>query len=245
MTDRAALAALTAEIVECRRCPRLVAWREQVAREKVRALPRRDVLGPAGAGVRRSGRADPAARPGAGGAWREPDRAGSSPVTRRATSCGPRSTAQGWPIAPASHRADDGLTPDRRLHRGRRPLRPARQQADDRRNATRARRSWSASSALLSEVRVIVALGAFGWDAAPAGVGRARARPGAEAAVRARRGGDDRALSLARHLPPEPAEHLHGPPDARRCSTRSSGGQGRSRGFRRWDRRRRPAPRSS
>lgn len=35
MTDRAALAALTAEIVECRRCPRLVAWRELVAREKV------------------------------------------------------------------------------------------------------------------------------------------------------------------------------------------------------------------
>jgi uracil-DNA glycosylase family 4 len=31
----AALAALTAEIVECRRCPRLVAWRELVAREKV------------------------------------------------------------------------------------------------------------------------------------------------------------------------------------------------------------------
>ena len=35
MTDRAALAALTAEIVECQRCPRLVEWREQVAREKV------------------------------------------------------------------------------------------------------------------------------------------------------------------------------------------------------------------
>jgi len=34
-TDRAALAALTAELVECRRCPRLVEWREQVAREKV------------------------------------------------------------------------------------------------------------------------------------------------------------------------------------------------------------------
>jgi len=32
---RAALAALEAEIVACRRCPRLVAWREQVAREKV------------------------------------------------------------------------------------------------------------------------------------------------------------------------------------------------------------------
>jgi uracil-DNA glycosylase family 4 len=36
MADRAALAALTAEIVECRRCPRLVEWRERVAREKVR-----------------------------------------------------------------------------------------------------------------------------------------------------------------------------------------------------------------
>jgi uracil-DNA glycosylase family 4 len=31
----AALADLTAEIVGCRQCPRLVAWREQVAREKV------------------------------------------------------------------------------------------------------------------------------------------------------------------------------------------------------------------
>ena len=32
---RAALAELTAEIVRCRRCPRLVEWRERVAREKV------------------------------------------------------------------------------------------------------------------------------------------------------------------------------------------------------------------
>jgi uracil-DNA glycosylase family 4 len=35
MDRAAALAELTAEIVACRRCPRLVAWREQVAREKV------------------------------------------------------------------------------------------------------------------------------------------------------------------------------------------------------------------
>src|SRR5689334_23973877 len=34
--DRVAgLAELTAEIVACRRCPRLVAWREQVAHDKV------------------------------------------------------------------------------------------------------------------------------------------------------------------------------------------------------------------
>jgi uracil-DNA glycosylase family 4 len=35
MTDLAALDALTAEVVACRRCPRLVEWRERVAREKV------------------------------------------------------------------------------------------------------------------------------------------------------------------------------------------------------------------
>lgn len=35
MTDVVALAALAEEIVACRRCPRLVAWRELVAREKV------------------------------------------------------------------------------------------------------------------------------------------------------------------------------------------------------------------
>jgi uracil-DNA glycosylase family 4 len=33
--DPDALEAITAEIVECRRCPRLVQWREQVAKEKV------------------------------------------------------------------------------------------------------------------------------------------------------------------------------------------------------------------
>ena len=35
MSRAAELAAINAEIVVCRRCPRLVAWREQVAREKV------------------------------------------------------------------------------------------------------------------------------------------------------------------------------------------------------------------
>jgi uracil-DNA glycosylase family 4 len=34
VTRRQELAALTAEVVECRRCPRLVAWREEVARTK-------------------------------------------------------------------------------------------------------------------------------------------------------------------------------------------------------------------
>ena len=34
MTTAASLAGLEAQVVECRRCPRLVAWREQVARER-------------------------------------------------------------------------------------------------------------------------------------------------------------------------------------------------------------------
>jgi uracil-DNA glycosylase family 4 len=34
VTAASALAALEAEVVECRRCPRLVAWREEVARER-------------------------------------------------------------------------------------------------------------------------------------------------------------------------------------------------------------------
>ena len=35
MDRAAALAALDAEVAACRRCPRLVEWRERVAREKV------------------------------------------------------------------------------------------------------------------------------------------------------------------------------------------------------------------
>ncbi|MFA5883572.1 MAG: uracil-DNA glycosylase [Acidimicrobiia bacterium] len=42
---RAALAAITAEIVECRACPRLVAWREEVARDKRAAFRAEDYWG--------------------------------------------------------------------------------------------------------------------------------------------------------------------------------------------------------
>jgi uracil-DNA glycosylase family 4 len=42
---RAALAELTAEIVACRRCPRLVEWRERVAREKRAAYAGEDYWG--------------------------------------------------------------------------------------------------------------------------------------------------------------------------------------------------------
>jgi uracil-DNA glycosylase len=52
-----ALEALEREIVECRRCPRLVAWREQVAREKRAAFRDWDYWGRPIAGF-----GDPAAR---------------------------------------------------------------------------------------------------------------------------------------------------------------------------------------
>lgn len=43
--DRAGLAALTAEIVDCRRCSRLVAWREEVARVKRAAFADQEYWG--------------------------------------------------------------------------------------------------------------------------------------------------------------------------------------------------------
>ena len=56
--DRAtALAAITAEVVDCRRCPRLVAWREEVA-----ANPRSSYRGEVYWGRPIPGFGDPAAR---------------------------------------------------------------------------------------------------------------------------------------------------------------------------------------
>jgi uracil-DNA glycosylase family 4 len=43
--DRAGLAALTAEIVDCRRCPRLVSWREEVATVKRAAFADQEYWG--------------------------------------------------------------------------------------------------------------------------------------------------------------------------------------------------------
>ena len=63
-------------IVACRACPRLVDWREQVALDKRAALPRRGVLGPAGARLRRPRRQGAGRGPGAGRPRWQPHRAG-------------------------------------------------------------------------------------------------------------------------------------------------------------------------
>ena len=164
MTDRAALAALTAEIVACRRCPRLVEWRERVAREKV-ARFRDEIywgrpvpgfgdpdarillvgLAPAAHGGNRTGRAF------TGDA--------SGDFLFRALH------AEGLADRPVSRRADDGLTLfDTYIAAAVRCAPPANK-------PTPAERDNCApflvrELGLLTEVRVLVALGQFGWDAA-------------------------------------------------------------------------------
>jgi uracil-DNA glycosylase family 4 len=182
------LAALTAEIVECRRCPRLVRWREQVAREKVaryrdepywgRPVPgfgdpdaRILLVGlaPAAHGGNRTGRVFTGDASG-DFLWAALHRAGLAD-------------------RPASRRADDGLTLSGvYIAAAVRCAPPANKPTPEERD--RCAPFLARELALLARVRVMVALGAFGWDAAIRAAGNAaapRPRPrfghGAEAAV--------------------------------------------------------------
>lgn len=160
----AGLAALEAEIVACRRCPRLVAWREQVAAEKRAAFADEEYWGRPVPGF-----GDPAARvlllglaPAAHGANR----------TGRVFT-GDRSGD--WLFA-ALHRTgfanqaesvslDDGLElRDCYVTASVRCAPPANKPLPEERDncLPYAERELE----LLGRVRVVVALGAFGWDAA-------------------------------------------------------------------------------
>lgn len=163
MTDRAALAALTAEIVECRRCPRLVEWRERIARDKVarfrddeywgRPLPgfgdpdaRILILGlaPAAHGGNRTGRVFTGDASG-DFLWAALHRAGLAD-------------------RPSSRRADDGLTlTDTYIAAAVRCAPPLNKPTIDERDACAP--FLVRELALLDGVRVILALGQFGWDA--------------------------------------------------------------------------------
>ncbi len=164
MTDREALAALTAEIVACRRCPRLVEWRERVAREKV-ARFRDEVYW----GRPVPGFGDPGARillvglaPAAHGGNRT-GRVFTGDASGDFLFRGLH--AQGLADRPVSRRADDGLTlTDVYIAAAVRCAPPANK-------PTPAERDTCAQFlvrevALLTDVRVVVALGQFGWDAA-------------------------------------------------------------------------------
>lgn len=159
-----ALAALTEEIVACRACPRLVAWREQVAREKVARFrdetywgrpvpgfgdPRARILlvglAPAAHGGNRTGRVFTG------------DASGDFLFAALYRA--------GLASSPVSRRADDGLT----LHGAYvaaavRCAPPANKPTPEERD--RCAPFLARELALLAEVRVVVALGSFGWDAA-------------------------------------------------------------------------------
>ena len=189
MTDRAALAELSAEIVNCFRCPRLVAWRELVAREKVarfrdepywgRPLPgfgdpdaRVLIVGlaPAAHGGNRTGRVFTGDASG-DFLWRALH-------------------AVGMADRPSSRRADDGLTlTDAYIAAAVRCAPPLnRPTIEERDNCAP---FLVREIAILDRVRVIVPLGQFGWDAVFRSLAKlghsARPRPkfghGAEARV--------------------------------------------------------------
>jgi uracil-DNA glycosylase family 4 len=163
-TDRAALAALSGEIVACRRCPRLAEWRERVAVEKVarfrdetywgRPLPgfgdpdaRILLLGlaPAAHGGNRTGRVFTG------------DASGDFLWARLFEA--------GLADRPSSRRADDGLTlTDTYIAAAVRCAPPANEPTTAERDACAP--FLVRELALLESVRVVVALGQFGWNAA-------------------------------------------------------------------------------
>lgn len=166
---RPGLVELDARVSVCRACPRLVAWREQVAREKRRAFadepywgrpvpgwgdsrPRILVVGlaPAAHGGNRTGRVFTGDR---SGDW-------LFEALFRA----------GLATLPTSLRADDG----QRL-RGVRMVAPVHCAPPDNKPTPAERDTcapWFGNELrlLLGELRVVVALGAFGWSAALAGL---------------------------------------------------------------------------
>jgi len=188
-TRRAALAELTTEIVACRRCPRLVAWRELVAREKVarfrdepywgRPLPgfgdpdaRILIIGlaPAAHGGNRTGRVFTG------------DASGDFLWAALHT--------VGIANRPSSRRADDGLTlSGAYIAAAVRCAPPANKPTIEERDNCAP--YLARELAILDEASVLVPLGGFGWDAALralAAIGHAsRPRPpfghGAEAQV--------------------------------------------------------------
>jgi uracil-DNA glycosylase family 4 len=158
-----ALDALRDEIVACRACPRLVAWREQVAREKVLRYRNEPYWG----------------RPAPG--FGDPDArlliVGLAPAAHGANRTGRVFTGDasgdflwaalhrlGLADRPSSRRADDGLTlTDVRIAAAVRCAPPANR-------PTIAERDTCApflarELAILDRVTVIVALGSFGWNA--------------------------------------------------------------------------------
>jgi uracil-DNA glycosylase len=162
--DRAGLVALTEEIVACRRCSRLVEWRERIAREKVKRFRDEPYWG----------------RPVPG--FGDPDApillVGLAPAAHGGNRTGRVFTGDasgdflwaalhrcGLADRAASRRADDGLTlTDTYIAAAVRCAPPLNKPTNDERDACAP--FLMREIALLSNLRVVVALGQFGWDAA-------------------------------------------------------------------------------
>jgi uracil-DNA glycosylase family 4 len=157
-----ALAALEREVTDCRRCPRLVAWREQVAREKRAAFRDWDYWGRPVPGF-----GDPAARvlllglaPAAHGGNRTGrvftgDRSGDFLFAAL--------HATGFANQPTAVSADDGLElRDCFITAAVKCAPPANKPLPAERDACR---PWlDGELELLRDARVIVCLGKFAWD---------------------------------------------------------------------------------
>ncbi len=159
-----ALQALSSEIVRCRRCERLVAWREQVARE-----PRASFAGQRYAAHPLPGFGDPAARVALLGL--APAAHGGNRTGRIFT--GDRSGdflfaslhRTGFANQPTSTGLDDGLElHDAWVTAAVRCAPPANKPTTQERDNCL---PWSVRELqLLANIRVVVCLGAFAWDAA-------------------------------------------------------------------------------
>jgi len=178
LSDATALAALEAEVTACRACPRLVEWRERVAREKRASFRHEEYWGRPLPGF-----GDPAARvlmlglaPAAHGGNRTGriftgDRSGDFLFAglHRA----------GFASQPTSVHRDDGLElRDCFITAAVRCAPPANKPLPSEKAACA---HWLARElALLEHVRVVVCLGAFAWTAAlttPAVLGEPAPRP--------------------------------------------------------------------
>jgi len=164
MTDRAALAALTEEIVACRRCPRLVEWRERVAREKVRRFRDQPYRGRPVPGF-----GDPDARVLIVGL--APAAHGGNRTGRVFTGDAsgdflfPQLHAVGMANRALSERADDGLAlTGAYVAAAVRCAPPANKPLPSERDNCAP--YLARELALLEGVRVIVALGAYAWESA-------------------------------------------------------------------------------